>query len=137
MTDGERGSSSVELAVLAPALVALLLLVVAAGRVTTADARVRDAAADAARAASLRSTGPAATAAAEAALADAVTAGEVPCRQATAAVDEQAFRAGGHVRVDVSCVVDLRGLVMIGVPGERTFQASAVEVVDRYRGVGR
>ena len=133
MKTPESGAAAVEVAVLAPALVALLLLVVAAGRVTTADARVRDLAADAARAASMRASRPAAVAAAEAAVADAVARGEVPCRTATAHVDSSGFRPGGHVSVAVHCVVDLSDLAMVGLPGERTFQSTAIEVVDRYR----
>ena len=129
----ESGSAAVEVAVLAPALVALLVLVVAAGRVTTADARVRDVAADAARSASLRASAPAAVAAAETAVADAVARGEVPCRTATAHVDSSRFAPGGHVAVAVDCVVDLRDLALVGLPGERRFHATAVEVVDRYR----
>ena len=50
----ERGSIAVEVAVIAPALVFLMLLVVYAGKVSEADGNVERAASDAARAASLR-----------------------------------------------------------------------------------
>src|SRR3546814_10724235 len=47
---GERGSIAVEVAVIAPALVFLMLLVVYAGKVSEADGNVERAASDAARA---------------------------------------------------------------------------------------
>ncbi|HNB96097.1 MAG TPA: TadE/TadG family type IV pilus assembly protein, partial [Microthrixaceae bacterium] len=50
----ERGSVSVEVAVIAPAFVFLMLLVVFAGKVSEADGNVERAAAEGARAASLR-----------------------------------------------------------------------------------
>ena len=50
----ERGSISVEVAVIAPAFVFLMLLVVYAGKVSEADGNVERAAAEGARAASLR-----------------------------------------------------------------------------------
>jgi len=56
----ERGSVSVEVAVIAPAFVLLLLLVVFAGKVSEADGNVERAAAEGARAASLRQNGSAA-----------------------------------------------------------------------------
>jgi Flp pilus assembly protein TadG len=76
VTADDQGSAAVEMAILAPALVALLLLVTLAGRVTTADNIVRRAAADGARAASLERTPAAArTAATDAVATDGTPAG--------------------------------------------------------------
>ena len=60
----DRGSASLELAILAPAVLALLGLVIAAGRSEVAGGAVEQAAAAAARDASLARTAPAARVAA-------------------------------------------------------------------------
>ncbi|HSH58127.1 MAG TPA: TadE family protein, partial [Acidimicrobiales bacterium] len=60
----ERGSLAVELSVLAPILIAFMLLVVFAGRVAQVEADVRSAAQEGARAASLRASPASAEAAA-------------------------------------------------------------------------
>lgn len=131
---GEEGSVAVEVAVLAPALVALLLLVVFAGRVAQADGEVRRAASEAARAASLRQDPGAATEAARATAAANLGAGRVPCGPLATTVDTSRFGAGGTVAVTVSCTASMRDVTLLGVPGTRTFVARSVEVVDRYRG---
>lgn len=133
----EQGSVAVEVAVLAPALVALLLLVVFAGRVAQADGDVRRAAAAAARAASLRQEpGDAEQAARDAAGANLRTSG-VACGQLETVVDTSRFAAGGTVAVTVRCSASMADLSLLGVPGRRTFSAGSVEVIDRYRGGGQ
>ena len=130
MKRSDTGSAAVELAVIAPALVALLLLVVVASRVSTADAAVRHAAADAARSASLRATPQSAIEAAEAT----VAANQLRCARVTTTVDIAAFTAGGRVAVAIECTVDLSDVALLALPGTRTFRGVGVEVVDRYRG---
>jgi Flp pilus assembly protein TadG len=132
MNRAETGSAAVELAVLAPILVALLLLVVLAGRISDADIAVRHAAADAARAASLARTPAGATQAAAATVEDNL-AGRLTCRDLATRVDTAAFAPGGRVAVTVECTVDLQAVALLAVPGSRTLRAGAVEVVDRYR----
>jgi Flp pilus assembly protein TadG len=103
---GERGSVAVEVAVLAPAFVALLLLVVFAGRVAHADAQVQRASSEAARAASLRqSPFTASDAAADTAASNLLASGFI-CRDLATDVDTTAFRPGGTVTVTVRCVID-------------------------------
>jgi Flp pilus assembly protein TadG len=63
---GERGSFSVELAVLAPALLVMISFIISVGRVTEGRAMVQGAVRDAARAATINHNGNAATAAQEA-----------------------------------------------------------------------
>lgn len=132
--NGETGSVAVETAVIAPALVALLLLVVFAGRVSHADAAVRRAASEGARAASLEyfpdAAEDSATATAEANLATA----SVVCGELTTSVDTTDLRPGGQVAVTVRCVADMSDVALLGVPGERTFEATSIEVIDRFRG---
>ena len=125
---------AVETAVMAPALVFLLLLVVFAGRVAQADGDVRRAAAAAARAASLRQEpDEAATSAREAAEANLAENG-VGCGRLETDVDTSNFMAGGTVAVTVRCIASMADVSGLGVPGQRTFTARSIEVIDRYRG---
>jgi Flp pilus assembly protein TadG len=130
----QDGTIAVETAVLAPALLVLMLLVVFAGRAAHADADVRSAAARAARAASLAADADAAAAAARAtAAANLQTAGiECGATEVSATVDD--FRAGGTVTVRVACQISNADLTLLAVPGSRWSSASATQPVDRYRG---
>jgi len=130
----EVGSVAVEVAVIAPALVALLLLVVFAGRVAQADGDVRRASAAAARAASLRQDPAGAEDAAREAAAANVAASRVACGQLDTAVDTSRFAAGGTVAVTVRCTASLADVSLLGVPGSRTFTSRSVAVLDRFRG---
>lgn len=130
----QRGSVAVEMAVLSPALVVLLLLVVFAGRVAQAEGDVRRAASAAARAASLRQEPvDAEDAARETAAANLTTSG-VGCAQLDTEVDTSRFVAGGTVAVTVRCTASMADVSLLGVPGRRTFAARSVQVIDRYRG---
>ena len=130
----QRGSVAVEMAVLAPALVVLLLLVVFAGRVAQAEGDVRRAASAAARAASLRQDpGEAEAASRQTAAANLVASG-VGCARLDTEVDTTRFFAGGTVAVTVRCTASMADVSLLGVPGRRTFSARSVEVIDRYRG---
>ena len=130
----ERGSVSVEIAVVAPAFVFLLLLVVYVGKVSEADGNVQRAASEAARAASLRQhPADATTDAVDTATQNLSRAG-VPCIDLDTQVDTSDFRAGGTVTVTVNCRASMAEVTLLGVPGTRTFTATVVEVVDTYRG---
>ena len=131
---GERGSVAVEVAVLAPALVALMLLIVFAGRVSHADAQVQRATSEAARAASLRQSPEAASEAAQSVAASNLEASGFICQDLATTVDTERFAPGGWVTVTVRCVASMGDVTLLGVPGERTFTASSTEVIDRYRG---
>jgi Flp pilus assembly protein TadG len=130
----QRGSIAVEAAVLAPALVALLLLVLLAGRVSQAEGDVRRAASAAARAASLRQEpGDAETAARDTAAAN-LNASGIVCASLDTEVDTSRFVAGGAVAVTVRCTASMADVSLLGVPGRRTFTSRSIEVIDRYRG---
>lgn len=132
----ERGTIAVEVAVIAPAFIFLMLLVVFAGKVSEANGNVERAASEAARAASLRQhPGDAAADAQETARQNLLRAG-VPCLGLTTSVDTSDFRPGGTVTVTVRCRASMADVSLIGVPGTRTFSARAVEVIDTYRGGG-
>lgn len=134
--DDEGGSIAVEVAVIAPAFLMLMLLVVFAGRVAEANGNVERAASEAARAASLRQhPGDAADDAHDAAESNLAAAG-VPCTDLDVAVDTTDFEPGGTVTVTLTCRASMADVTLLGVPGTRTFSARAVEVIDLHRGDG-
>jgi Flp pilus assembly protein TadG len=133
---GEQGSTAVEVAVIAPAFVILMLLVVFAGRVSATDAAVTRAAAAAARAASLRQHPTDAANDAEAAARANLISSGTTCDHVEVVTDTTDFRAGGTVTVTITCHTSMANVALLGVPGTRTFTGRAVEVIDRFRGDG-
>ena len=128
----QRGSAALELCLLTPALLAVLLLIVAFGRVAEAKATVAAAARDAARAASIRGSPDSARRDAAEVTAAALASADVGCRNTSVRVDTSQLRPGGLVTATVFCTVDLSNLVEIGAPGGHTFSATARAPVDRY-----
>lgn len=133
----QRGAASTELAVLTPLLIGFMLLVVFAGRVAQAEGDVAHAAHEAARAASLAATPERATTAATEIAAANIAEGQVACRRLDVAVDTTNFAAGGQVAVTVTCEASFSDIALLAVPGTRTFEATAIEVIDTYRAEGR
>ena len=133
---GDDGSVAVEVAVIAPALLFLMLLVVFAGRVSEAEAEIDRAASEAARAASLRQHATDAAADAETVARENLSAAGVRCTTLDVDVDTTNFHPGGRVGVTVVCNASMSDVTLLGVPGSRDFSSRAVEVVDRYRGDG-
>lgn len=131
----DRGSATVELAVLTPALVVLLLLVVAAGRLVLARQEVNAAATDAARAASIAESPASATyAAVQAASAD-LSGDGLPCSSFGVTVDTDDFVPGGTVGVHLTCTASLAGLSLLGLPGSETMSSVATAPIDLYRSI--
>jgi Flp pilus assembly protein TadG len=127
------GSATVELALLAPVLVLILLLVVAVGRLVLAHQEVDAAAADAARAASIATSPGSATHAAIDAASGDLTGERVTCSSFTTSVDTSRFAPGGSVSVEVRCVASLAGLSLLRLPGSETLVASSTAPIDLYR----
>lgn len=130
----DAGGMAAELAVLAPVLVLCMLFVVFAGRLGQAQQDVAQAAAEAARAASLE-RGPQLVGVTGHVRRN-LTAAGVACRTLVVDTSSSDWRPGGRVQVDVRCDVDLSGVAGLGLPGRRSVEAQAVEVVDTYRGGG-
>jgi Flp pilus assembly protein TadG len=99
----EAGGATVELVLLTPALIALLMLVVAGGRVATAQQQVNGAARDAARAASIERDPEAARRAAHTTVIAALAQAERTCSRLGVTTDASGFRPGGAVAVQVTC----------------------------------
>lgn len=131
--DGNRGSAAVELVVLAPVFILLLLFVVFLGRMTEANTKVRHAADQAARAASMVSRGRAGAVASATATSE-LTADGVRCA-GLSVTSSASFSAGLEaIAVTVSCTVPSADLAPLA-PGQRTITATSAEVIDVIRAV--
>jgi Flp pilus assembly protein TadG len=134
---GAAGSATLELVVLTPALLALLLMMVAAGRVTATHGQVDGAARDAARAASLQRSAPAARTAARDTAASSLASQRLTCRPMTVRLTGSFAAAAGTpaaVTVRVGCTVALGDVGLPGLPGAKTLSADYTAVLDTYRG---
>ncbi len=132
----EDGVLAVETAVIAPAVLVLLLLVIYVARAVGADTQVHTAAAHAARAASLEADlGAANQAATEAVEANLGGAG-ISCQQVQVTIDADRLAPGDTVTVAVGCQVANRDLALLAVPGARWSTARSMHVIDHYRGGG-
>ena len=150
----DRGSVSIEVAVLAPAFIGLMVLAGVAGRTAVADEAVESAAHDAARAASLARDARAGEKAAEQAARDQLNwsglrctapprldlSGSVAGQETTfATAYRSAAGVPATVTVTVTCTVsfdDLRAPGLPGVPGGRTVAARFTSPLDTYRSRG-
>jgi Flp pilus assembly protein TadG len=132
---GTRGDAGpLEVVLLVPVVLLAFALVVAFGRATTTSEHVAHAAAVGARAAASAQTLGGATVLASDVVADALAQVGMSCGAPSVS---GVFTPGGSVTVTVSCQVDLGDLTAFGwLPGSRTLQASATEVIDRSRGAG-
>jgi Flp pilus assembly protein TadG len=135
----QRGAAAVELTLLMPALVLMLGLLVAGGRLWFARTTVNEAAQTAARAASLaRSAYAATTAGREAGVQSLATAG-LRCRSTSAVINATAFGvpAGmpSTVTSTISCVVDFSDVLLPGWPGSMELTGRGSAALDTYRGL--
>lgn len=132
----DQGIATVELALLAPVIIGLLLLVIAFGKVAQARTWVDQAAHAAARSASLeRTAGPAATSGGTAARQHLTHKG-LQCSSEQVDIDTSGFSAPlgdpAVVHTQVTCTVPLRDIV--GLPlGSKTFTGTATSPIDPYR----
>lgn len=132
----ERGSTTLEAVVIAPALLAVVALVIMAGRVAVAGQSVQTAAAQAARDVSLQRT-PAAGAAIGRDTAHRVLDGQgLACASTEIDVDasDLALPVGrsGAVSVEVVCRVALSNVALPGLPGSKVLRASTTMPTDPW-----
>lgn len=145
-----RGSVSVEVAVLAPAFLALLMVAGVAGRVAVADEAVEAAAHDAARAASIARDAGTAESAARAAARRQLDWRGLNCASAPQVTVWGSTRHSDHTSVNaafrsplgepvsiwvrVSCTVSFAGMRFPGLPmGDKRVEATFASPLDRYR----
>lgn len=131
--DRDRGSMTTELVVLAPIVIAILLLVVGLGRYAHGKQLVEQAAAAAARAASLTTSSAQAQGRAAQAAAGSLADAGLSCTGMTTDVDTGAFRPGGLVTVTITCTADLSGLALSGLPGSATIEATGRAPLEALR----
>ena len=133
-----RGSATVELVLIAPALLALFTLTVLAGRIVLAGGTVEQVAAAGARAASLARTPAAAATAADRLVRQTLGEQQLQCAAVAVTVDTSGFGVPlgqpATVAVEVTCQVQLADLSVVGLPGRRTLSDRAVSPLDPYRG---
>lgn len=133
----DRGSYALETAVLAPVLIAILLLMVAFGRVTDAEGAVDAAAHAAARAASLERDAAAAQSAAQDAVTRSLDGDGVTCQTSNVAIDTSGYTTdvgeAATVTATISCTANLSDIGMPGLPGAKTLTASWTSPIDTYR----
>jgi Flp pilus assembly protein TadG len=135
--DRESGNAPLERVILAPVIVALIGLIIAAGRTTIAQGSVDAAARDAARQASLQRS-PSQAEAAGVASADAALAKDGLNCQPTVIMGLRGFGKPlgqpASVRAFVTCTVSLSNLSVPGMPGQKTLRAHFTSPLDPYRG---
>ena len=130
---GDDGFAVLELAFVLPVLVLLMLLVVGLGRITHGRQLVEQAAAAAARAASLSSSPGRADSAARQEANDTLVQAGISCRSFSTSVDTGAFYPGGQVSVTVTCTADLSQVMVVGFPGALTMTATSVSPLEKLR----
>lgn len=138
MRVAERGlSPGVELVVLLPALLILIGVTVAGGRLWFARSTVNEAAYSAARAASLERSPGAARASGRAAVSAELRTDGVRCTGRSISLDTDGFRAplGAAAAVDavVRCRVSFADVTIPGMPGSMLITAHASAPIDSYR----
>jgi Flp pilus assembly protein TadG len=133
----DDGNAALELVILAPVLLALLGLVIAAGRMSIAQGSVDAAARDAARQASISLTPAAAQAAGQASARAALRRDGLDCRPAVLInVSQFAATQPGEpaaVTATVRCAISLSDLALPGLPGRTLVQAEFTSPLDVYR----
>jgi len=133
----ERGAVAVELALLVPALVLVLGLLVAGGRLWFARTAVGAAAQTAARAGSLARTPAAAVADGGAAGRASLATAGLRCTSPTVSVETAAFAVPvgtpATVRSRVRCTVPFGDVVLPGLPGSIELTGDGAAALDTYR----
>jgi len=133
----ERGSSAVELTLVVPALVVILGLLVAGGRLWFDRTTVAEAAQTAARSASLARTAGQAVADGERAGRQSLDTAGLTCVSPSVSVDAGAFSVPvgrpGTVRSIVTCVVPFGDILLPGMPGSITVVSRGSSALDTYR----
>lgn len=133
----DRGALSLEAVILFPVLILVLLLVVAFGRIGSADNAVDTAARNAARAASLERTGGAANSAGSEMAHSVLAQQGLQCTSTSVSVSTGGFSAPigepASTTATVTCVVRLSDIGLPGLPGSKALTSSFTSSIDSYR----
>lgn len=129
----ERGSMSLEMVLLTPALVACIVMIAAGARYVDARGQTSSAAFAAARAASLTGNQEAAVAEGREAASRSLDDRGQACAHLTVRIDAGEFHPGGQLQATVTCVADLSDLTGLGLPGHTSFTSTAVVPIEEHR----
>jgi Flp pilus assembly protein TadG len=132
----EDGNAALELVILAPVLLGLLGLVIAAGRTTIAQGSLEAAARDAARQASISLSAAAAQSTGQASAQAALRHDGLDCAPVVVIDTSQFATPPGEpatATATVSCTVSLSSLALPGLPGSARLAASFTSPLDIYR----
>lgn len=135
--ESDRGSLSVELVLLAPAILAIALFLIACGRIGLAQVSVEGAANAAVRDASLSRTAYAAQANATSSANSSISSAGLNCTPLEVAIDSAGLNSSigqvGTVRATITCTLNLSDIALPGLPGTKVITVSATSPVDPYR----
>ncbi|MFF3214155.1 TadE/TadG family type IV pilus assembly protein [Streptomyces sp. NPDC002886] len=133
----DRGSASIEAAIITPVMLMLLCTAIAGGRIVTSGAKIDAAAEDGARAASISRTAASAQTEASEAAARTLNDQGIRCASTSISVNTAGLAVPlgqvGTVTVTILCTVPLSDLLLPGVPGSRTLTSQFTSVVDAFR----
>jgi Flp pilus assembly protein TadG len=131
----EAGQALAELVIVAPVLLLVALLMIFFGRIESAQGDVGAAARAGAEAAVVQGNAAAAQSSAAAAVTATLASDQMACPSPTVSTDVTNFVAGGSVTVTVTCVTQLSDVTAPGLPGTKTFTATATAPTDPYTAV--
>jgi hypothetical protein len=133
----DRGSESVELAILLPVGILILAMLVIGARIALASDRISGVAGIAARDASLARSATAAQQVATTSATDALADRNLHCADVQVRVDTSGFNSvpgvPASVTVTVACTVGLSDIGVTGSPGSRTLRDTATSPLDPAR----
>jgi len=136
----DRGSLSLEAMILLPALILVLLLIAAFGRIQSSANAVDSAARNAARAASLERDGSSARTAGTTVAEDFLSGQGLHCTSTSVNITTGGFSAAlgtaATTTATVTCTVKLSDLAVPGLPGAKTMTSSFTSPIDSYRARG-
>ena len=132
---GEEGSAIAELVIVAPVLLIVIVLMIALGRVDSAQGDVESAARAGVQAAVVGADPSDAEAQATTAAQASLAGAGLTCTAPQITVDTSNFVAGGWVSVTVTCVTSLADVSVPGMPGEKTLSATSTAHIDPFRAV--
>ena len=132
---GEEGSAIAELVIVAPVLLIVVVLMIALGRVDSAQGDVESAARAGVQAAVVQADPSDAEAQATTAAQASLAGAGLTCTAPQITVDTSNFVAGGWVSVTVICVTSLADVSVPGMPGEKTLSATSTAHIDPFRAV--
>ena len=135
----DRGSASVELALLLPVGIMVFALMVIGGRIALAGDRISGVAGIAARDASIARSPGEAQSIAQSSATDALRGDGLHCTDIRVHADTDGFSAApgtpASITVDVWCTVDLSDIAVTGMPWSKTLHDAATSPLDPARDV--